>query len=129
MKYDFEAMWDDEFTLEDVKCDLDNIEYNNNCENGYIIIADLGLWNGRRSGYKEINNLTQILKSELSSLTLDKDGVTAEYNHHDGTNYYEVRAWKNNIKNKYILEEAIYYDKEEMEELIKKFTKKIVVKF
>lgn len=129
MKYDFEAMWDDEFTLEDVKCDLDNIEYDNNCENGYIIIAGLGLWDGRRSGYKEINNLTQILKIELSSLTLDKDGVTAKYNHHDGTNYYEVRAWKNNIKNKYILEEAIYYGKEEMEELIKKYTKKVVVRF
>ena len=64
-----------------------------------IVIADLGLWYGRRSGYK-------LLKSRKISDCLYSD---CDYNewfvdqyknlrcraaHHDGTNYYLYRMWK-----------------------------------
>lgn len=61
----------------------------------YIAIADLGLWNGRRVGYKELNNLTEVLgdydyiKVYTDNYNLRVDGI-----HHDGTNYITIRKFK-----------------------------------
>lgn len=68
-----------------------------------IIIADLGLWFGRRYGYKELNsnNIKDCLYSE------DCDFVTWYVDryknlcctgyHHDGTNFYTYRMWKEGL--------------------------------
>ena len=67
-----------------------------------LVIADLGLWNGRRMGYKEIpsGNVRDCLYSDCDYNTwyLDKRGdFCCEAVHHDGTNHYVYRAYKDGV--------------------------------
>jgi len=60
-----------------------------------ICIVDLGLWNGRRDGYKMLDsNLNQILHAASDGdikLYCDNHNVRAENPHHDGTNHILFR--------------------------------------
>jgi len=64
-----------------------------------IVIADLGLWNGRVQGYKMIHsgNIKDCLSSDCDSNEwyVDKKGnFRCIAHHHDGTNYYLYRVIK-----------------------------------
>ena len=78
-----------------------------------LVIACLGLWNGRRSGYKIMdNNLNEILTASIGDLYevyFDGHNIKAKDTHHDGTNYYEFRLIRND-RNIDILLEKIYND-------------------
>lgn len=69
-----------------------------------IVIGDLGLWNGRVSGYREIgSNIRDCLFTDcdIAKWYVDRfynlrfDGV-----HHDGRNHYLYRAWKPGLSDK-----------------------------
>ena len=65
-------------------------------------IGDLGLWNGRRSGYKMIDsgNIKDCLFSDTdyTEWYVDKYGdLRADAVHHDGTNHYLYRAFKDGV--------------------------------
>ena len=67
-----------------------------------LVIADLGLWNGRRDGYKEImsGNIKDCLYSntDITEWYVDKHGdLRADAIHHDGTNHYLYRVYKDNV--------------------------------
>lgn len=67
-----------------------------------LVIADLGLWNGRRSGYKEIvsGNIRDCLYSDndYSTWYVDRHGdMRCDDIHHDGVNHYLYRAYKEGI--------------------------------
>ena len=66
-----------------------------------IIIADLGLWNGRHYGYKiiESGNLSDCLYSECDYVTwyCDRYNFCCDGIHHDGSNSYMYRTWKDSI--------------------------------
>ena len=70
--------------------------------NGILAIANLGLWDGRRHGYKEI------VSGKISDCLYDDDCDYCEWycdaydlrftgHHHDGTNHYIYRTWADNI--------------------------------
>ena len=64
-----------------------------------LVIADLGFWNGRRMGYKEIpsGNIKDCLYSDTdyTEWYVDKHGdLRADAIHHDATNYYLYRVYK-----------------------------------
>ena len=82
-----------------------------------LVIADLGLWNGRRMGYKEIpsGNIRDCLYSErdmdYSTWYVDKNGdFRCDAIHHDGTNHYLYRAYKDSVSDTQIenLKEKLY---------------------
>lgn len=79
-----------------------------------LVIADLGLWNGRFSGYKEIGkNISDCLYSnfDYSTWTVDEKGdLCCEAIHHDGTNYYVYRTYKDSATEEQIenLKSKIY---------------------
>ena len=80
-----------------------------------IVIADLGRWNGRFQGYKmiESGNIKDCLYSETdySEWYVDKLGdLRADAIHHDGTNHYLYRAFKDNVTPEQIerLQDKIY---------------------
>ena len=82
-------------TWYDEKANLSGIK----TEGEIICIGSLGLWNGRVSGYKEMNtrDVTNCLGSDddYYSIGIDKnDDLIAEGVHHDGTNYYLFRSFK-----------------------------------
>lgn len=74
---------------------------NINISNGIIAIADLGLWFGRRTGYKEIgNNIADCLyyDTDNAEFWVDSHGVfyAAMYDH-DGTSFVVFKAWKDGV--------------------------------
>lgn len=85
-----------EMYLEDERVNLD-IEL----KNPILVIADLGLWNGRKKGYKiiESGNIKDIFQSTVNGQSECKwycNGldIIGEETHHDGTNYYMYREIK-----------------------------------
>ena len=68
-------------------------------ENSILVIGDLGLWNGRRMGYKEIKsgNIRDCLYSDTDYATwyVDRLGdLRCDAVHHDGTNHLLYRVYK-----------------------------------
>ena len=80
-----------------------------------IVIGDLGLWYGRRMGYKEIEsgNIRDCLYSDTDYSTwyVDKLGdLRCDAVHHDGTNHYLYRVYKDGVRESQIdlLKEKLY---------------------
>lgn len=80
-----------------------------------IVIADLGLWFGHRCGYKIINsgNIKDCLYSDcdMNEWYVDKLGdLRCNAIHHDGTNHYLYRVFKDNATDSQIdrLQEKLY---------------------
>lgn len=80
-----------------------------------LVVGDLGLWNGRRMGYKEISsgNIRDCLYSDTDYSTwfVDKLGdLRCEAVHHDGTNHYLYRTYKDGVSDLQIdrLKEKLY---------------------
>lgn len=83
-----------------------------------LVIADLGLWNGRRSAYREIHadkisDCLYIMDRDTDYATwyLDNRGdFCCDQIHHDGTNHLCYRAYKPNVSEtqKENLKEKLY---------------------
>ena len=84
--------------LEDERANL-NIEVGDEI----IIIADLGLWNGRKMAYKLLRktNIADCLAGTCGDYVTwfvdDRGDLCCRDKHHDGTNMYLYRAWKAGI--------------------------------
>lgn len=81
-----------------------------------LVIGDLGLWHGRRMGYKEIasGNIRDCLYSDTDYSTwyVDKLGdLRCDAIHHDGTNHYLYRTYKEGVSEEQIenLKDKLYY--------------------
>lgn len=90
-------MWEDNAEL--LECERMNLDID--VPEGIIAIADLGLWDGRRKGYKEVGyNINECLygnvrgQSNCTWYVDDLGDLACEESHHDGQNYYIYRAWK-----------------------------------
>lgn len=67
-----------------------------------IVLGDLGLWNGRKSGYKEIHghSIKDCLHTDTDYATWyldDRGDLCCEAIHHDGTNHYLYRVFKPDV--------------------------------
>jgi hypothetical protein len=92
-----------------------------------LVIADLGLWNGRRQGYKILSRkVSDILFDDSDYIEWYGDGhnIKATAAHHDGTNYYEYRVIREdrNIQN---LLDAIYNGEEITRKKLNYYTKSL----
>lgn len=80
--------------------DDERMNLNKRLSSEIVCIGDLGLWNGRRQGYRIVgNNIQEILYSTLRSISYctwyaDAYNVKCDETHHDGTNHYVYRAFK-----------------------------------
>lgn len=80
-----------------------------------LVIGDLGLWHGRRCGYKEIEsgNIRDCLyaDTDYSTWYVDKLGdLRCDAIHHDGTDHYLYRAYKDGVRESQInlLKDKLY---------------------
>ena len=82
-----------------------------------LVVGDLGLWYGRRMGYKEIDsgNIRDCLYAgkddEYTTWYVDKRGdLCCDASHHDGTNHYLYRAYKDGVSESQIdrLKDKLY---------------------
>ena len=79
--------------------DDERMNLNVRLNNPILVIGDFGLWNGRFSGYKEINSgmISECLYDEADYIEWYVDDLgdfRADAHHHDGTNHYLYRVWK-----------------------------------
>lgn len=98
-RWDLVYRWNDEL-LGDERANL-NIPV----PGGILCIADMGLWNGRRSGYRRVgNNIRDCLSGTCGDYVtwyVDEHGdLCCEDIHHDGTNYYTYRAWREGVSSR-----------------------------
>ena len=109
--------------INDSYLDDERVNLNIQLSQPILIIADLGLWTGRHSGYSEIEsgNIRDCLRSHYDYTTwyVDKLGdLRCDDVHHDGTNHYLYRVFKDsasdeqrdNLKNKIYLGTATRAD-------------------
>ena len=94
-----------ELNLDDLRTNLDI-----QLHTPILILADIGRWNGRVQGYKEIHsgNLKDIFYAQVNGMSdqhwfCDGYNICCQETHHDGTNYYIYRAIRNqnNIEDLY----------------------------
>lgn len=113
----------EEFWYDAEKCNL-----NKTLDGKIIAIADLGLWNGRRSAYKLLgDNLNEVLGfcgCDYISVYYDQYNIKADLYHHDGTNHIEYRELKENT-NYEVLLDALYNQEPVSREMIRKYTKSL----
>jgi len=74
--------------------DAEKLNLDIQLDDDVLAIADLGLWNGRTSGYKLLgNNLNEILNvnGDVIEIYAENRNIRAKAGHHDGTNYILFR--------------------------------------
>ena len=83
-----------------------------------IVIGDIGRWNGRVMGYKDIpsGNIKDCLyaDTDYTEWYVDKYGdLRADATHHDGTNHYLYRVFKDGVSETQMenLRDKIYHGK------------------
>lgn len=110
--YEYMVETNDEY-LSDERTNL-NIQFSQ----PIIVIGDIGRWNGRVTGYKMIDsgNIKDCLYSDTdyTEWYVDKYGdLRAEAVHHDGTNHYLYRVFKDGVTDTQIenLQDKIYNGK------------------
>lgn len=86
---------DNENTSEDLCFIMDDFDIKT--KNVIIAIADMGLWNGRKQGYKILGeNIKDIfsVNEDNNKYYCDGKDLKAVCVHHDGTNYITFREFK-----------------------------------
>lgn len=115
------------------RMDFDDLytQCNIQLEDDIIVIADIGRWNGRRSGYQIINsgNIQDIFSTNCDYAMWYVDShknLRFEGAHHDGRNYHLYRTWKNTVseEQKENFLDKIYYGEVTSRD-ITRYTKRI----
>ncbi len=105
---------------------LDDERVNLDCElpGRVLCIADLGLWDGRHSGYRLLgSNLNSIFDVEASEWYCDAYNVRGTEHHHDGTNFYEFRLIPDGVDATPLLDAL--YSGEATDSLIRRYTRSL----
>lgn len=108
----------------------EQMNLNKEVDGKILIIADLGLWNGRKPAYKILGkNIKEIFNInscgfDFAEFYGDGYNIRAVEHHHDGTNYYEYRVIREdrNIDN---LLNAIYNGEEITRKKLNYYTKSL----
>ncbi len=108
-------LWQLMYEQNDSYLDDERVNLNIQMAGSILVIGDLGRWNGRFSGYKEISsgNIRDCLYSDTDYSTwyVDRLGdLRCDAVHHDGTDHYLYRAYKPGVTEAQIdrLKERIY---------------------
>lgn len=120
-------LWDYINSTLSIYLDDEYANLNKKTDGRILVIADLGLWHGRRQGYKILNgNVNNIFRTGEAFTEWYSDGynIKAITSHHDGTNYYEYRVIREdrNIQN---LLDAIYNGEEITRKKLNYYTKSL----
>ena len=122
LEADYPDMDEDErvdlmYQLNNDQLDDERVNLNILLNRPILVIADLGLWNGRRTGYRVIKsgNISDCLYSGRDDMYVtwyvDELGdLRCEAIHHDGTNFYTYRVYKDEVTDRQIefLKDKLY---------------------
>ena len=108
----------------------EKLNLNKKLDGRILAIADMGLWNGRRSGYKILgNNLNEVLTSSIGcddkEIYCDAYNVCAIGYHHDGYHTVEFRELREDTNYEELLNKL--YDNQPVTRAeIRKYTKSLL---
>ena len=116
--------------MNDMHFEDEQYNLNKEVDGRILIIADLGLWNGRKDGYKILGtNIKEIFNInprgfDYAEFYGDGYNIRATEHHHDGTNHYLYRIIREdrNIQN---LLDDIYDGKEYTMKKLNYYTKSL----
>jgi hypothetical protein len=114
----------------DMYLDDERMNLDKTLDGRILVIADLGLWDGRKQGYKilgkNLNNIFDINSRGFDYAEFYGDGynIKAIEHHHDGTNYYEYRVIREDRDIDKLLN-AIYNGEEVTRKKINYYTKSL----
>ena len=111
----------------DMYLDDERANLNGYADGRIIVLADLGLWHGRVSGYKIIGNRVSDIFSTGEDYTewySDGYNIKAIASHHDGTNYYEYRVIRED-RNVGKLLDMLYHGEEITRKKLNYYTKSL----
>lgn len=98
--YDEDDRWNRMYEINDEYLDDERMNLNIHT-NGIVALGDIGRWNGRVSGYKEVGDrISDCLYSDCDYVKWYVDrykNFRMTGHHHDGTNYVLYREWKDGI--------------------------------
>ena len=125
---DEDALYNYMIETNDIYLDDERVNLNKKVDGRILVIADLGLWNGRKQGYK-------ILGNQISDILYDEDGeylewygdgynIKATSHHHDGCNLYLYRIIRENRNINNLLSD-IYNGKKITRQKINYYTKSL----
>lgn len=134
-RYDEVANVDDEDVWDKIYNDIDYIydealrDLDIKTEGDIIAIASMGLWNGRRTGYKILdkNNLKEVLycgNEDYNHLYYDGFNVYKKASHHDGINYIIFREVRPDV-NIDRLCDMIYNNEKITHTILNRYTKSL----
>ena len=95
-----DRIMDECYFMEETWFEDEQYELKKVSEGPVIAIADLGLWNGRRCGYRELKGLGDIMYTscDYERIYVDSNGdLRKEECHHDGSNSILYRYWKDGL--------------------------------
>lgn len=108
---------EEQFSLEDyfyesinLWFDDEKMNLNKQLDNNIIALANLGLWNGRAVGYKELgsnlNNVMDFFGGDDVEIYFDGKNIRAVAPHHDGRNYILLREIRSDIDEEAFLQKV-----------------------
>ena len=138
LKEDFPGLSEDEmiqkmYEINDTYLDDERMNLDIQLSEPILAVADLGLWDGRRIGYKliESGNIKDCLVAGkdivMAEWYVDKDGdLRSDQIHHDGTNHVLYRVYKESAtpEQRENLEDTIYHGRATSED-ITRLTKRL----
>lgn len=92
-----------------------------------LAVANLGLWNGRKTGYRELGSMEDVMyvgNHDYIHIYVEGDELKKSSTHHDGTNHMVFREWKSGLsyQSKLSVMDAIYNGRPEAGKLVDKYT-------
>lgn len=125
---DDDEKWDRVLEMNWEYLDDERANLNIPVENGIIAVANLGFWNRRADGWKEIggnvNNCLQFFDGcDYAEFAVEDGDLKTKQTHHDGTHFVTFRKWKPGLDcyEKDVLKDAIYEGRA-AKELVEKYT-------
>lgn len=96
------------FRTEEMMLDVledERLNLNIPLQNGVIIIAELGFWDGTRNAYREIAAQTigdcLCVHEDFCRWYIDEnEDLRCNATHYDGTNHYLYREWRSNLSHR-----------------------------
>lgn len=120
-----------DYNREMFDCEVSNLSHTEEASGEIIAIAEMGLWNGRKLGYKLLDSrkisdcLTKVRHYDFNELYVDEHGeLRSTHVHHDGTNHVLYRSLKPELTYAQVDEfTSLLYEGKEVD--IDKYTDKV----
>ncbi len=85
--------WANELTSSYFDDLIDEVRHFDKNHNSFLVIGNLGLWNGRQEGGKVVHGLDNAIRmtmEDYNEIYEERGCLKVKAIHHDGTNYYSI---------------------------------------